>query len=151
MKDLDILDAISIKILTTLQQNARISFSELGRMVGLSSPAVAERVHRLETAGFIKQYSAVINSDSIGLSITAYITLKVKRAKLKDLDDLVVSTSEVVEAYHLAGMDDIMLKVMVSSVVHLKNIIGNLNSYGKTTTSIILSSPVSSRQMPVAW
>lgn len=140
-----LLDDIGIKILLALQSNARISFSELGRLVGLSSPAAAERVHRMESAGYIKGYQTTVDYEKIGLPIKAFISVTVTPSKLPELDEMVRTISEVVEAYHLSGNEDMLLKVVVSSMEHLENVINLIGNYGETTTSIMLSSPVASR------
>ena len=82
-----LLDEIGVQILRMLQKNARVSFSELGRIVGLSSPAVAERVHRLEEAGFIKEYMAVVDHGKLGFPIMAFINLTPRAGKIKEVDE----------------------------------------------------------------
>jgi Lrp/AsnC family leucine-responsive transcriptional regulator len=145
--DEKLLDDAGVQILRNLQENARISFSELGRAVGLSSPAVAERVRRLEETGYIKGYRAIVAPEKIGFPITAYVNMRDGVYKLKDMDDIIGTTPEIVEMHHLSGSDGIMLKVLVSSVVHLESVLNKLNNFGETTTSILLSSPVSSHAL----
>jgi Lrp/AsnC family leucine-responsive transcriptional regulator len=140
-----LLDDIGRQILTALQENARISFSELGRRVGLSSPAVAERVHRMEEAGYIKEYRTIVNQEKLGFPITAFIRVTANTGKLKDADDMARMIPEVIEGHHLTGTDGFILKVAVASVGHLEEIINQMGNYGQTTTSIVLSSPVESR------
>jgi Lrp/AsnC family leucine-responsive transcriptional regulator len=139
-----LLDEIGVQILKMLQKNARISFSELGRIVGLSSPAVAERVRRLEESGYIKEYRAIVDQDKIGLPITAFITITPSADRQKDTDEMARSMPEVLEGYHLTGTDGIIFKVAASSVNHLESLINKMGNYGETTTSVVLSSPVSS-------
>ena len=140
-----LLDDIGRQILKALQENARISFSELGRRVGLSSPAVAERVHRMEEAGYIKEYRAIVNQDKLGFPITAFIRVTANVGKLKDADDMARTIPEVIEGHHLTGADGFILKVVVASMGHLEEIINQMSNYGQTTTSVVLSSPVESR------
>jgi Lrp/AsnC family leucine-responsive transcriptional regulator len=142
-----LLDDIGRQILMALQENARISFSELGRRVGLSSPAVAERVHRMEEAGFVKGYRAVVDQERLGFPITAFIRVAPVAGKLKEADEMARAISEVVEGHHLTGADGFILKVVVASVGHLEQIINRMGNYGQTTTSIVLSSPVESRAL----
>ncbi|MDR1917113.1 MAG: Lrp/AsnC family transcriptional regulator [Synergistaceae bacterium] len=141
------LDEIGTKILMNLQKNARIPFSELARIVGLSSPAVAERVHRLEESGYITKYHAVVDPDKMGFPIIAFINMTMNGLKLKDINEKITSIPEIAEAYHLAGDYGIMLKVLVSSASHLGLVINKLNSFAETTTSVVLSSPVKSREL----
>jgi Lrp/AsnC family leucine-responsive transcriptional regulator len=138
-------DNIGLKILSTLQKNARISFSDLGRRVGLSSPAVAERIHRMEEAGFIKEYRAVIDPEKVGFPITAFISVTASVGKLNELDDIVKSIPEVIEGYHLSGAEDLLLKIVAATMTHLEDIINHIGNFGETKTSLVLSSPVTSR------
>jgi Lrp/AsnC family leucine-responsive transcriptional regulator len=142
-----LLDDIGLKILSALQGNARTSFSELGRIVGLSSPAVAERVHRMEEAGYIKEYRAVVDHGRIGLPVMAFISVIADIGKLTELDELARSLPEVVEGFHLSGSDDLLIKVIAASMSHLELIINQIGNYGETTTSIVLSSPVTRRSI----
>ncbi len=125
-----LLDDIGIQILKILQEDGRISFNELGRRVGLSSPAVAERVRRMEDAG-----------------IMAYIRLAIPVALLNQSDELARAIPEVLECHHLTGSDGVILKVVVSSVGHLEDVISQMGSCGMTTTAIVLSSPVLGRSI----
>jgi Lrp/AsnC family leucine-responsive transcriptional regulator len=149
-KETKVLDEIGTKILMNLQKNARISFSELARIVGLSSPAVAERVHRLEQSGYITNYRAVLNSDKMGFPITAFINMTINGInglKLKDMNEKIAAIPEVVEAYHLSGNYGFMLKALANSVEHLESVINKLNDFAETTTSVVLSSPIASREL----
>ena len=140
-----LLDNIGRQILKALQENARISFSELGRRVGLSSPAVAERVHRMEEAGYIKEYRAIVDQEKLGFPITAFIRVTATAGKMKEADDMARNIPEVIEGHHLTGSDGFILKVVVASMGHLEEIINQMSNYGQTTTSVVLSSPVESR------
>jgi len=140
-----LLDNIGRQILKSLQENARISFSELGRRVGLSSPAVAERVHRMEESGYIKEYRAIVNQEKLGFPITAFIRVTATVGRLKEADEMALSIPEVIEGHHLTGSDGFILKVVVASMSHLEEIINQMGNYGQTTTSVVLSSPVESR------
>ena len=140
-----LLDDIGRQILRILQEDGRISFNELGRRVGLSSPAVAERVRRMEEAGIILGYRAVVDQARIGYPIMAYIRLSTSVSHLPQADELANSIPEVVECHHLTGSDGVILKVVVSSVGHLEDVISQMGVCGMTTTSIVLSSPVLGR------
>jgi Lrp/AsnC family leucine-responsive transcriptional regulator len=142
-----LLDEIGKKILKILQENARISFSELGRIIGLSSPAAAERVRRMEEAGYIKEYRAIVDQTKLGFPITAFISMSASIGKLKEADELARTIPEVIEGYHLTGTEGMIFKVVVPSVSHLELVINQMSDYGETTTSIVLSSPVTSRSL----
>ncbi len=141
------LDEIGWQILVALQEDARLSFSELGRRVGLSAPAVAERVRRLEEAGVIVGYHAELSAGKVGLPLCAFIRMSIfGEAKYGgNMITLVQQTPEVLECHRVTGGDSYILKVAVSSVEHLEELIDRLTSYGQPTTSIVLSSPLKHR------
>ncbi len=140
-----LLDETGWHILEALQENARLSFSELGQRVGLSSPAAAERVRRMEDAGIITGYRAEVNTAKIGYPITAIMRLHPQGEKCIRLNDLVRELPEVLECYRVTGEDCHVMKVIVSSVEHLESLIDRLSMHGQVTTSIVLSTPVSRR------
>ena len=140
-----LLDQIGWKILRELQTDARLSFTELGRRVGLTTPAVIERVKRLEEAGIIVGYRAEINPARIGLPITAFIRMSISGVDYSRIIDAANESTEVLECHRGTGGDSFIMKVAVSSVEHLQNLIDRLTPYGITTTSIVLSSPVKNR------
>ena len=142
-----LLDDIGIQILKILQEEGRISFNELGRRVGLSSPAVAERVRRMEDAGIIMGYKAVVDQSKIGYPIMAVIRIAIAVALLAQADEMAKALPEVLECHHLTGSDGVLLKVVVSSVGHLEEVISQMGSCGMTTTAIVLSSPVTGRSI----
>ncbi len=139
------IDTIDWKILKELQENARISFAELGRRVNLTTPAVIERVRKLEDAKIITAYRAEIDTAKIGLPITAFIRMSISGVDYSKIIDVAEKSSEVLECHRGTGGDSFILKVAVSDVEHLQNLIDRLVPFGITTTSIVLSSPVKSR------
>jgi Lrp/AsnC family transcriptional regulator, leucine-responsive regulatory protein len=141
-----LLDETGWHILEALQENARLSFSELGQRVGLSSPAVAERVRRMEDAGIITGYRAEINTAKIGFPITAIIRMSTPPGE--SCTRVIASAQkvpEVLECYRVTGADSLVMKVMASSIEHLESIIDHLSQHGQLTTSIVLSKPVTRR------
>ncbi|HEY3067726.1 MAG TPA: Lrp/AsnC family transcriptional regulator [Methylomirabilota bacterium] len=149
-----LLDTVGWDILGALQDNARLSFSELGRRVGLSAPAAAERVKRMEDAGIIRGYRLEIGFEPLGLPIAALIRVSAPEEKCPGLTSLVKSLPEVLECHHVTGSDSFVLKVVTESVGHLEAVIAALGRWGTPTTSIILSSPVVARGVaapPTAW
>ena len=139
------LDNVSWQILTALQKDARLSFAELGRRVGLSLPAVAERVRRMEEAGIITGYSANIAVNKIGLNVMAYSRVSTNSNQYPAIIALAGTLPEVVECHHLTGPDSFIMKVVVSSIPHLEEVITKLSAYGQTATSVVLSSPVTGK------
>jgi Lrp/AsnC family leucine-responsive transcriptional regulator len=142
----DVLDAVSWRILCELQDNARLSFSELGRRVGLTPPAVAERVRRLEDAGIITGYRLELNVERLGLPLVAFIRLATHGSQtVVDISQGVADLPEVLECHHITGEDCYILKVAVASVRHLEALLERLLRFGNTTTSIVISTPVARR------
>jgi Lrp/AsnC family transcriptional regulator, leucine-responsive regulatory protein len=139
------LDQIDWKILKELQIDARISYAELGRRVGLTTPAIIERIRKLEDAGIITGYRAEIDTAKVGLSITAFIRMSITGIDYSRIIETVKNTNEVLECHRGTGGDSFIMKVAVSSVEHLQNVIDKLTPYGITTTSIVLSSPVKNK------
>jgi Lrp/AsnC family leucine-responsive transcriptional regulator len=139
------MDSIDWKILKELQRDARVSYAELGRRVGLTTPAVIERVRKLEDAGIITGYRAEIDAAKVGLPITAFIRMSITGVDYSRIIEVAESAPEVLECHRGTGGDSFIMKVAVSNVEHLQNLIDRLTPYGITTTSIVLSSPVKSR------
>lgn len=136
------MDDVNWRILGLLQENARISFSEIGRCVGLTSTAVAERVRRLEDAGVIRAYRVVLGMEALGFAVTAYIRIAVRPGCSAQVVRLSECAPEVLECLRLTGEDSYLIKVAVTSVQHLEALINRLLPLGQPTTSIVLSAPV---------
>ena len=128
-----------------MQENARIPFKELGKQVGLSAPAVAERVRRLEDAGIITHYGAELNLEKLGLPIMAFITLKSFADKCDELKLLLHECPEVQSCYRVTGSDRYLAKVSVTSVSHLERLVDRFIPFATITTSIVLSTPFEAR------
>lgn len=139
------IDAIDWKILKELQINARISFAELGRRVALTTPAVIERIRKLEDASVITGYRVEIDTAKVGLPITAFIRMSITGVDYSHIIEVAGDSTEVLECHRGTGNDSFIMKVAVADVGHLQTLIDKLTPYGITTTSIVLSSPVKSR------
>jgi Lrp/AsnC family leucine-responsive transcriptional regulator len=137
-----LLDRTGLKILHALQQNARLSFSELGRQVALSSPAVAERVRKMEEVGIIGGYHARVEPEKVGLPILAFILLRTRAEKYPDIILLARRLPQILECHHVSGGESFIMKVIASSIPHLEDLIERLSPFGETSTLIVLSSPV---------
>ena len=138
-------DEIGWKIIKEMQINARITFAELGRRVGLTTPAVIERVRKLEDAKIITGYRAEIDAAKVGFPVTAFIRMSISGIDYSHIIEVAKKSSEVLECHRGTGGDSFILKVAVADVEHLQNLIDRLTPYGITTTSIVLSSPVKNR------
>jgi Lrp/AsnC family transcriptional regulator, leucine-responsive regulatory protein len=140
-----LLDEKGWRLLRELQLDARLSFSELGRRVGLSTPAVAERVRNLEAAGVVTGYRAELDLKRLGLPILAMIRISAVGDVLPRITAVVRSMPEVLECHRGTGADSFIIKVAVASIAHLEVLIDRLTPFGTTSTSIVLSSPVERR------
>ena len=139
------IDEIDWKIIKELQLNARISFAELGRRIGLTTPAMIERVRKLEDAQIITGYRAEVDAAKVGLPVMAFIRMSISGVDYSKIIEVARDSKEVLECHRGTGGDSFILKVAVSDVEHLQTLIDRLTPYGITTTSIVLSSPVKSR------
>src|SRR5919201_2233489 len=143
------LDGVNRRLLAELQEAARLSLAELGRRVGLSAPAVAERLQRLEQSGVITGYRAQVDARALGLSLSAVLRIRPAPRQLASVADLARATEEVVECHRITGEDCFFMKLHVRDVEHLEEVIDRFALYGQTTTSIIQSSPVAGRGVAV--
>ncbi|HEY3057106.1 MAG TPA: Lrp/AsnC family transcriptional regulator [Thermoanaerobaculia bacterium] len=142
-------DRLNQRILVELQQNPRLSMSELGRRVGLSSPATTERVRRLEESGVIRGYRLDIDPAALGLPMAAYIRVKPNAGQLTKVADLAREIPEVVECDRVTGEDCFVIKVHLPVIDQLDRVLDAFLAYGTTTTSLIQSSPVPRRDLPI--
>jgi Lrp/AsnC family leucine-responsive transcriptional regulator len=143
------IDEIDRKILHELQLDARVSYAELGRRVGLTTPAVIERVRKLEDAGVITGYRADIDTAKVGLPITAFVRMSITGVDYSHIIEVAEQSNEVLECHRGTGGDSFIMKIAVASVEHLQEVIDRLVPYGITTTTIVLSSPVKRRSVTI--
>lgn len=141
------LDVLNSKILKCLQQNARLSNAEIGRRVGISSPAVSERIKKMEDAGIIEDYKAIVSPFEIGYQLKAIITLRAFMGKLKPFLEKVKTYNEVVNCYRITGDENIVMEVVLKDHNHLEVFIDQLISYGETKTQIVLSRVVKQKEI----
>ncbi|MEU3026830.1 Lrp/AsnC family transcriptional regulator [Streptomyces incarnatus] len=139
------LDAIDWRILDALQRDGRTSFADLARAVSMSASAVTERVRRLEEAGVISGYAAVVEPERVGLTILAFVRLRYPNGNYKPFHDLVEAMPEILEAHHVTGDDCFVIKVAARSMRHLEEISGRIGVLGSVTTSVVYSSPLPRR------
>lgn len=145
----DALDAVNRRILEELQRDPRLTMSELGRRVGMSSPAVTERVRRLEEAGVIRGYRLDVNPAALGLPIALYIRIRPNPGQLPRIAELAQQLPEVVECHRVTGEDCFIVKAHIPAIDQLDRLLDSFLLYGSTTTSIIQSSPVPLRPPPL--
>jgi Lrp/AsnC family leucine-responsive transcriptional regulator len=143
------LDTTDLELLHELEIDARLSLAELGRRVGLSPPAVADRLERLEEEGVIGAYRAEIDPRALGYELAVVLRIRPAPRELKKVAELARRTPEVVECHRITGDDCYLMKAHVRDVDHMEEVIDRFAIYGQTTTSIVQSSPVPRRGLPL--
>lgn len=137
-----LLDEVGWQILSILQNDARISFKELGQRIGLTGTAIAERVRKMEDEGIIEGYGLKLNLKKIGLPVTAFFKLRVSAENCDKLREMAKSLPEIIEAYRVVGNEYYILKVVLPSMEHLEVIMKKFLQLGPVDISIILSTTV---------
>jgi Lrp/AsnC family leucine-responsive transcriptional regulator len=141
------LDAINLRLLAELHENPRLSMSELARRVGMSAPAVTERVQRLEAAGVIVGYRMEVDPAALGMPVTALVRVRPGPGQLPKIAQAARDTPQVVECHRITGEDCFFLKVHAPSIPELEEILDQFLLFGQTTTSIVVSTPVPARPL----
>jgi Lrp/AsnC family transcriptional regulator, leucine-responsive regulatory protein len=144
-----LLDPINRRLLQELQADARVTMAELGRRINLSAPAVAERVLRLERAGVITGYRAEVDPKAIGYPIGAVVRVRPTTRHLQKIPELAKEIPEVVDCHRITGEDCFFIRLHLRSMDDLEGILDRFLALGQTTTSIIHSSPVARRVLPL--
>jgi Lrp/AsnC family transcriptional regulator, leucine-responsive regulatory protein len=144
-----LLDETGRNLLSALQEDARLSYAELGRRIGLSPAATAERLRRLEEAGIITGYRVEIDREALGLPVLAIVRLSCDGVKYRPFLKAVQAMDSVMECHHVTGGDAFILKVAAGSVEELGRVVEKLLDFGVPTTSIVFSSPVARRALRV--
>jgi Lrp/AsnC family leucine-responsive transcriptional regulator len=143
--DANLFDATNLRLLGELQASARLGIAELGRRVGMSAPAVAERVQRLERAGVISGYHAEIDPRALGYAVSAIVRIRPSPGQLQRIPEIARETPAVVECYRITGEDCYLMKLHLRSIDELEETLDYFTPHGQTTTSIIHSAPVPRR------
>lgn len=144
-----LLDEIGRNLVSALQEDARLPFAELGRRIGLSPAATAERLRRLEEVGVITGYRVELDREALGLPILAIVRMSCEGPRYRPFLKAVQEMENVTECHHVAGGDAFILKVVAASVEELEKLVEKLLVFGVPTTSIVFSSPVTRRALRV--
>ena len=145
----EILDVTNLRILGLLMDDPRLPMSELARRVGMSSPAVTERVQRMQDAGVIRGARLDVDQTALGLGITAFVRVRPMPGQLQNVAELARATPEIVECHRVTGEDCFIMKVLVGRVELLEAVLDEILKYGNTTSSIVQSTPVPLRAPPL--
>lgn len=143
------LDPVNLRLLAELQAEPRLPMTELGRRVGMSSPAVTERVRRMEEAGIIRGYRLDLDAAALGLPLTAFIRVRPNPGQLPKVAELARAIPEVVECHRITGEDCFIVKIHLPAMDQLDRILDRFLLLGATTTSIVQSTPVPARAAPL--
>lgn len=141
------IDSLNWKILRCLQEHARLSNAEIGRRVGVSSPAVSERIKKMEDLGVIEGYKTIVSPLEVGYQLKAIITLRAFMGKLKPFLEKVKTYDEVVNCYRITGDENIVMEVVLKDQKHLEAFIDQLIIYGESKTQIVLSDVVKQKEI----
>lgn len=136
------LDATDRAIIGALNENGRMTVRELAEMIGMSSPSVTERIHKLEDTGAIRGYTIVVDPTVFGLGISAYVRVHAMPGEMKRVAQMLIDASEIVEADHVTGEDCFLAKVIVRDLHELETVVDRFLPYASTDTAIIQSSTV---------
>jgi Lrp/AsnC family leucine-responsive transcriptional regulator len=145
----NLLDQTNLRLLEELRSDGRIGMAELGRRIGMSAPAVAERVQRLERAGVIAGYHAEVDPEALGFPIAAVVRVRPAPGQLPRIAEIARETPAVAECYRITGEDCYLLKLYLRSIDELETALDLFTPHGLTTTSIIHSAPVPRRGPPL--
>ncbi|MCP3798593.1 Lrp/AsnC family transcriptional regulator [Allokutzneria sp. A3M-2-11 16] len=139
------LDAVDWRVLAELQEDARLSYAELGRRVGLGATAATERVRRLVEGGVIKGFRAEVDLERVGYAVLAVVRLRYPSGNYRKLHAELERTTEILQCHHVTGEDCFVLFVAARDMRHLERLAGRIATLGSITTSIVYSSPLPSR------
>lgn len=135
-------DKINENIIRALLQDGRMSITKLSQQVGLSIPAVTERIRRLEESGVIKGYTAVVDLEKVGLAVSAVISITALKPHKETLLAKLESLPEVMECLHVTGEDSYLIRINVATNRDVEKFVSSINNFGETKTRIVLSTPV---------
>jgi Lrp/AsnC family leucine-responsive transcriptional regulator len=144
-----LVDAVNVVLLRHLRENPRVSVTALARLVGMSAPAVRERVQRLEEERVIRGYHVDLDPKALGLPLAAIVRVRPMPGQLQKIATLAAETPNVTECHRVTGEDCFIMKIHFDAIESLDRLLDGFLAYGQTTTSIIQSSPVPPRPLPI--
>jgi Lrp/AsnC family leucine-responsive transcriptional regulator len=149
MTGLDQLDETNRLLLRELHADPRVTMSALARKVGMSAPAVTERVQRMQRAGVITGFSMSVDPAALGLPVTAFVRVRPAARQLARIADLAESMEQVSECHRITGEDCFLVKVHAATIPELEETLDRFLMYGQTVSSIVVTTPVPPRPLPV--
>jgi Lrp/AsnC family transcriptional regulator, leucine-responsive regulatory protein len=145
----DSLDAVNRRLLAELHADPRTTMSALARRVGMSPPAVTERVQRMERAGVIRGYRLDVDPAALGLPVAAWVRVRPGPGQLTKIAELAAALPNISECHRISGEDCFLIKVHAATIESLTETLDKILVLGQTITSIVHSSPVPPRPLPV--
>jgi Lrp/AsnC family leucine-responsive transcriptional regulator len=143
-----LLDDVNRRLLAELHADPRITMSSLARRLGMSAPAVTERLQRLERAGVVTGYRVEVDPAALGMPVTAFARIRPTAGQVSRIAELARSIPQVVECHRITGEDCFLVKVHAAGVDRLEEVLDRFLLYGQTVTSIVVSTPVPPRPLP---
>lgn len=140
---------MNLRLLAALHQDPRLSMSALARLVGMSAPAVTERVRRMQEEGVITGFQMMVAPAALGLPVTAWVRIKPVPGQLPKLMEQTKLHGQVSECHRITGDDCLLVKVHAATIEGIEVVLDDFLLYGQTTTSIVVSNPVPSRPLPL--
>ncbi|MFB6723645.1 Lrp/AsnC family transcriptional regulator [Kribbella sp. NPDC056345] len=144
------LDELNLRLLTELSADPRLRTSELARRLGVSAPTVRERLTRLEESGVIRGYRLEVDPGAFGLPVAAWVRLRPGPGQIPKIIELAARTPEVVECHRISGEDCFLMRVQVAAIAGLGDVLDKFLVHGQTTSSFVVSTPVSPRSVPLS-
>ena len=136
------LDTTDRAIIAALSENGRMTVRELAGQIGLSSPSITDRIHKLEDAGAIRGYTIAVDPKAFGLGVAAHVRLRAMPGEVKRLAQMIIDTPEIVEADRVTGEDCFVTRIVVSNINELETVIDRFVPFSSTDTAIVQSSLV---------
>ena len=143
------LDETNRLLLRELHADPRVTMSALARKVGMSAPAVTERVQRMQRAGVITGFSMTVDPAALGLPVTAFVRVRPAARQLAKIADLARSLDHVSECHRITGEDCFLVKVHAATIPELEETLDRFLMFGQTVSSIVVTTPVPPRPLPV--
>jgi len=145
----ELLDAVNVQLLSELHADPRMTMSALARRVGMSAPAVTERVQRLQRAGVITGYRMEVDPAALGMPVAAFVRIRPAPGQLPKIAELAAQLPQITECYRVTGEDCFIVKMHAPTVEQIETTLDRFLLYGQTTTSIVVSTPVPPRSLPL--
>lgn len=141
------MDKLDIDLLKLLQENSRITISELSKKIALSRPSITERILRLQEKGIIEEFTARISLASINRGTILFIQLSSLKVSNSEFEQMIIGDEEILECHRVTGSTSYFIKAAVKDMGSMKSLIDRLMPYGDINTSIVLESPLPYRHL----